>query len=230
MNFWGIINLKLLLDVLFAVGFGLLLFSRVKEQRTLWLLRGYLFLVSSAWFIQRYAYLPLTSKLIDAVVLACSLSLAILWQGELRRLMELINLFATDTPLHDGAVLVKGNKIISAGVILPLSRQGISRYGTRHLAALGITERFDRCICIVVSEETGTLSLANQGKLERPITSSRLQELLAKLIGNQNSMGANKAALTKNVSFQKTDSSDNIISDINKKESEKSEIFINKKD
>ena len=238
MNFWGIINLKLLLDVLFAVGFGLLLFSRVKEQRTLWLLRGYLFLVSSAWFIQRYAYLPLTSKLIDAVVLACSLSLAILWQGELRRLMELlgtgrlavllgnppkefratkttitqlvdtagklsqnrrgalivvdlgsdlrpedflysgtnieaklstdllINLFATDTPLHDGAVLVKGNKIISAGVILPLSRQGISRYGTRHLAALGITERFDRCICIVVSEETGTLSLANQGKLE----------------------------------------------------------------
>ena len=48
----------------------------------------------------------------------------------------LINLFATDTPLHDGAVLVKGNKIISAGVILPLSRQGISRYGTRHLAAL----------------------------------------------------------------------------------------------
>ena len=90
MNFWGIINFKLLLDVLFAVGFGLLLFSRVKEQRTLWLLRGYLFLVSCAWFIQRYAYLPLTSKLIDAVVLACSLSLAILWQGELRRLMELL--------------------------------------------------------------------------------------------------------------------------------------------
>ena len=77
---------------------------------------------------------------------------------------------------------MKGNKIISAGVILPLSRQGISRYGTRHLAALGITERFDRCICVVVSEETGTLSLANQGKLERPITSSRLQELLINLI------------------------------------------------
>ena len=262
MNFWGFINLKLLLDVLFAVGFGLLLFSRVKEQRTLWLLRGYLFLVSSAWFIQRYAYLPLTSKLIDAVVLACSLSLAILWQGELRRLMELlgtgrlavllgnppkefratsttiiqlvdaagklsknkrgalivvdlgsdlrpedflysgtnieaqlstdllINLFATDTPLHDGAVLVKGNKIISAGVILPLSRQGISRYGTRHLAALGITERFDRCICVVVSEESGTLSLANQGRLERPITSSRLLDLLKELLDPSNASGS----------------------------------------
>ena len=78
---------------------------------------------------------------------------------------------------------MKGNRIISAGVILPLSRQGISRYGTRHLAALGITERFDRCICIVVSEESGTLSLANQGKLERPITSSRLLDLLKELIG-----------------------------------------------
>ena len=302
MNFWGIINLKLLLDVLFALGFGLLLFSRVKEQRTLWLLRGYLFLVSSAWFIQRFAYLPLTSKLIDAVVLACSLSLAILWQGELRRLMELlgtgrlavllgnppkefratsttitqlvdaagklsqnrrgalmvvdygsdlrpedflysgtnieaqlstdllINLFATDTPLHDGAVLVKGNKIISAGVILPLSRQGISRYGTRHLAALGITERFDRCICIVVSEETGTLSLANQGKLERPITSSRLQELLVNLIGNQNSMGTNKSSLGKNSLSQNTNLSGAITNGVKEKEFNKSDNLSNLKD
>ncbi|MDC3016273.1 diadenylate cyclase, partial [Prochlorococcus sp. AH-736-E20] len=136
----------------------------------------------------------------------------------------------TDTPLHDGAVLVKGNQIISAGVILPLSRQGISRYGTRHLAALGITERFDRCICIVVSEETGTLSLANQGKLERPITSSRLQELLVNLIGNKNSLGTSKSSLGKNALSQKTGPSDNIASDINEKESKKSEVFINKKE
>ena len=152
------------------------------------------------------------------------------WTRPIEEVDFLINLFATDTPLHDGAVLVKGNKIISAGVILPLSRQGISRYGTRHLAALGITERFDRCICIVVSEETGTLSLANQGKLERPITSSRLQELLINLIGNQNSLGANKSSLSKNASSPKTNSSDNMISEINEKETENSEIFVNKKD
>ena len=125
---------------------------------------------------------------------------------------------------------MKGNKIISAGVILPLSRQGISRYGTRHLAALGITERFDRCICIVVSEETGTLSLANQGKLERPITSSRLQELLVNLIGNQNSMGTNKSSLSKNSLSQNTNLSDNIVSDSNEKETEKPAIFFNKND
>ena len=125
---------------------------------------------------------------------------------------------------------MKGNKIISAGVILPLSRQGISRYGTRHLAALGITERFDRCICIVVSEETGTLSLANQGKLERPITSSRLQELLINLIGNQNSMGTNKSSLGKSSLSQNTNLNDNVISDINEQENEKPAIANNKND
>ena len=95
---------------------------------------------------------------------------------------------------------------------------------------LPYTERFDSCICIVVSEETGTLSLANQGKLERPITSSRLQELLINLIGNQNSLGASKSSLGKNASSPKTNSSDNIISEINEKEIENSEIFVNKKD
>ena len=132
----------------------------------------------------------------------------------------LINLFATDTPLHDGAVLVKGNKIISAGVILPLSRQGISRYGTRHLAALGITERFDRCICIVVSEETGTISLADQGKLERPITSSRLQELLIKLVGNQNQLGSTKISANKTTSSQNINTNDNITTENNSNKSE----------
>ena len=125
---------------------------------------------------------------------------------------------------------MKGNKIISAGVILPLSRQGISRYGTRHLAALGITERFDRCICIVVSEETGTLSLANQGKLERPITSSRLQELLVNLVGNQNSMGTSKSSAGKTAISQKTKLGDKISSEFNENESNKLESFTNIKD
>ena len=116
------------------------------------------------------------------------------------------------------------------GVILPLSRQGISRYGTRHLAALGITERFDRCICIVVSEETGTLSLANQGKLERPITSSRLQELLVSLIGNQNSMGTSKPSPSSTSLSQKQNPSDNITNDVKEKEFNKSENFSNIKD
>ena len=129
MNIWGFINLKFLLDVLFAIGFGLLLFSRVKEQRTLWLLRGYLFLVSFAWFIQRYAYLPLTSKLIDAVVLACSLSLAILWQGELRRLMELLGtgrlaVLLGNPPKEFRARSTTVNQLVDAAGKLSQNRKG----------------------------------------------------------------------------------------------------------
>ena len=64
MNNWWQINLSVLLDVLFASSIGVLLFTRVKEQRTLWLLRGYLFLVSLAWCVERYSKLPITSKLV----------------------------------------------------------------------------------------------------------------------------------------------------------------------
>ena len=82
----------------------------------------------------------------------------------------------------------------------------------------------------MVSEETGTLSLANQGKLERPITSSRLQELLVNLIGNQNSIGTSKSSLGKTALSQKTNSSGNIVSDMNEKESNKSESITNIKE
>ncbi len=88
-------------------------------------------------------------------------------------------IFQTSTLLHDGAVLVRDNRIVAAGVILPLSERTASRQlGTRHRAAMGITERVENCICVVVSEETGSISLAERGGLNRPLTSSKLKELL----------------------------------------------------
>ena len=88
-------------------------------------------------------------------------------------------IFQTSTLLHDGAVVINGSKIVSAAAILPLSERTASRQlGTRHRAAMGITERIDNCICIVVSEETGSISLAEKGMLNRPLTSSKLKELL----------------------------------------------------
>jgi uncharacterized protein (TIGR00159 family) len=88
-------------------------------------------------------------------------------------------IFQTTTLLHDGAVLIRGSRVIAAGVILPLSEKSASRQlGTRHRAAMGITERVENCICIVVSEETGSISLAERGSLIRPLTSSKLKELL----------------------------------------------------
>jgi uncharacterized protein (TIGR00159 family) len=93
---------------------------------------------------------------------------------------ELIQtIFQTTTPLHDGAILIRDSRIVSAGVILPISERTASRQlGTRHRAAMGITERVENCICVVVSEETGSISLAERGVLNRPLTSSKLKELL----------------------------------------------------
>ncbi len=91
----------------------------------------------------------------------------------------LLAVFQTTTPLHDGALLIRGARVLAAGVILPLSARTASRQlGTRHRAAMGITERVENCICVVVSEETGSISLAERGVLNRPLTSSRLKELL----------------------------------------------------
>jgi uncharacterized protein (TIGR00159 family) len=93
---------------------------------------------------------------------------------------ELIQtIFQTSTLLHDGAMLIRDTRIVAAGVILPLSERSASRQlGTRHRAAMGITERVENCICVVVSEETGSISLAERGTLNRPLTSSKLKELL----------------------------------------------------
>ncbi|MEM9949516.1 MAG: diadenylate cyclase CdaA, partial [Cyanobacteria bacterium P01_D01_bin.36] len=88
-------------------------------------------------------------------------------------------IFQTTTLLHDGAVLIRGSRVLAAGVILPISERDASRQlGTRHRAAMGITERVEQCICVVVSEETGSISVAEKGLLNRPLTSSKLRELL----------------------------------------------------
>lgn len=88
-------------------------------------------------------------------------------------------IFQTQTLLHDGAALIRGSRIVSAGVILPISERSASRQlGTRHRAAMGITERVENCVCVVVSEETGSITLAERGILNRPLTGSRLKELL----------------------------------------------------
>ena len=142
-----------------------------------------------------------------------------------------MSLFWPGTPTHDGAAILQNDRIAAAGCLLPLTDSPIDdrRLGTRHRAALGLSELSDALV-IVVSEETGTLSLANQGKLERPITSSRLQELLVSLIGNQNSMGTSKPSLSSTALSQKQNPSDNITNDVKEKEFNKSENLTNIKD
>ena len=89
------------------------------------------------------------------------------------------NIFEPNTPLHDGAVVIRDNEVIAAACILPLAEaSGVSReLGTRHRAAIGITENTD-AIVLVVSEETGIVSLARDGQLIRPLTVKSLEEVL----------------------------------------------------
>ncbi len=89
-------------------------------------------------------------------------------------------IFYPNTPLHDGAVIIRGDKIVAAGCILPLAVGIKSRwdYGTRHRAAMGITEETD-AIAIVVSEERGKVSVAIGGKLITALDEVRLQRVLS---------------------------------------------------
>jgi len=91
----------------------------------------------------------------------------------------LVTLFAPGTPLHDGAVILSGERIAAAACFLPLSlKEGLSkRFGTRHRAAIGISEETD-ALAVVVSEERGTISLARDGRLVEDLDGKSLRDLL----------------------------------------------------
>ncbi len=91
----------------------------------------------------------------------------------------LVTLFYPNSPLHDGATIVRGDRVVAAGCVLPLSTSNQDYdMGTRHRAALGITEETD-ALAVVVSEETGTISVSNDGRLVRHLDDARLKNLLA---------------------------------------------------
>lgn len=105
----------------------------------------------------------------------------------------IINIFIPNTPLHDGAVIVKGDRIVAASCFLPLSdSDNISKeLGTRHRAGIGISEKSD-CLSIMVSEETGSISVAEKGKISRYLDLETLETILNKIYNpslvNQNAL------------------------------------------
>lgn len=108
----------------------------------------------------------------------------------------LINIFEHNTPLHDGAVIVRGDRITAATCYLPLSdNMNLSKeLGTRHRAGVGVSEVTDS-LTIIVSEETGNISLAFKGKLDRNVSQKQLRDRLTQL--------QNKAVLSKKAVFRK---------------------------
>jgi diadenylate cyclase len=98
----------------------------------------------------------------------------------------LVTIFYRGTALHDGAVVISGEQITSAGVLLPMSQTALDseRYGTRHRAAIGISEQTD-AVVVVVSEETGSISLVVRGRIERNLTEEQLRRRIFNLIRPQ---------------------------------------------
>ncbi len=98
----------------------------------------------------------------------------------------LVNIFIPKSPLHDGAVIIRGDRVMAAGCFLPLSENpNLSKeLGTRHRAGLGLTEQSD-ALGIIVSEETGVISIAEEGRLTRYLDENTLKEILSKRLQNK---------------------------------------------
>jgi uncharacterized protein (TIGR00159 family) len=104
---------------------------------------------------------------------------------------ELIEgIFFPNSPLHDGALVLRGNRVLAAGVTLPLSENRLpGELGTRHRAGLGITEHTD-AVSLMVSEETGGISVAADGRIYTRLDEQRLRGLLDRLLGSRNGTAA----------------------------------------
>lgn len=128
----------------------------------------------------------------------------IIRQGKLRDFLEggirldasvsrelLMTLFWPNSPTHDGAVVISGDQILSAGCVLPLTQQsGLDKtMGTRHRAGIGITEQKDT-VAVIVSEENGTISLAREGKLLNNLSRTQLYNYLNDIFAKENSTKA----------------------------------------
>ncbi|MBQ9744665.1 MAG: diadenylate cyclase CdaA [Clostridia bacterium] len=103
------------------------------------------------------------------------------------------NIFFDKAPLHDGAVIIRDNRIYSAGCLLPLSINSdiIKDLGTRHRAAIGASENSD-CIAVVVSEETGIVSIAHEGHIYRNFTRATMKKKLEEYLVHTSSQVKNK--------------------------------------
>jgi diadenylate cyclase len=113
----------------------------------------------------------------------------------------LLQIFYPNTPLHDGAVIIVDSQVVAAACVMPLSASGIlnpspdRQMGLRHRAALGISEASD-AIAVVVSEETGGISIAHSGRMLRRLDPDRLENILMAFF-RPNGAAANKSWLEK---------------------------------
>ena len=199
-------NLIDVIDILVVSYIFYKIYTLINQTRAMQLLKG-LALVFVLIPISSFLNLTLLNWILNKTITIGVLSIVIIFQPEIRSALErlgrvkinadvksalLETIFFENTALHDGAVVIKDNKIDSAGCFLPLSKIDIisKSIGTRHRAAIGISEVSD-AIAIVVSEETGIISLTFNGKLTRGYSIESLEKSLIKFM-NKNKGGRQK--------------------------------------
>ncbi|MGH9678597.1 MAG: diadenylate cyclase, partial [Candidatus Acidiferrales bacterium] len=108
----------------------------------------------------------------------------------------LLSIFRPGSPLHDGAVIVEGSRVAAAGCFLPLSLNPMisKQLGTRHRAAIGVTEDSD-CVVVLVSEETGSISFASTGTIETNLSPEDLSDRLSETVMRRRTTAVLPAAL-----------------------------------
>jgi diadenylate cyclase len=109
----------------------------------------------------------------------------------------LLSIFRPGSPLHDGAVIIEGSRVAAAGCFLPLSLNPMisKQLGTRHRAAIGITEDSD-CVVVLVSEETGSISVASGGSIESNLSPEDLSDRLGEMVSRRRTTSVLPAALS----------------------------------
>jgi diadenylate cyclase len=109
----------------------------------------------------------------------------------------LVSIFRPGSPLHDGAVIIEGSRVAAAGCFLPLSLNPMisKQLGTRHRAAIGITEDSD-CLVVLTSEETGSISVASAGTIETNLSPEDLSDRLREMVSRRRSTMVLPAAIS----------------------------------
>ena len=147
------------------------------------------------WVVVRALNMELLSTILGQLISVGAIALIIVLQSDLRLIAEggialdakvstslLKNIFFKNAPLHDGAVLIEGDRIVAAKCILPVTQSDVPKsFGTRHRAAIGMSEISD-AIIVVVSEETGDISIAQGGEIRLDIDPVRLQQTLQRYL------------------------------------------------
>src|SRR3989442_487518 len=187
------------LDVVIVAVFIYYVLVLIRGTKAVQLLIGVLVLVLIYW-IARSLQLTLTTLLLQALFAVALIALVVVFQPELRRALGqigqlgplnrkltaelLASIFMTRSPLHDGAVIVRGSQILAAACLLPLeetAERSAHRYGMRHRAALSISAQTD-AIVVVVSEETQAISIAAGGRIIGALDEERLRRVLSSLL------------------------------------------------